>query len=333
MRQQTSWEQTIYPVLAPAVAAIIRAAPAEVRRAAAEIRLRVHMPLLVVTAEGDVALNAAGGRADLATGCYVCTREDVNQTMQLISRNSLYAFETELRLGFLTIPGGHRVGLAGQAILAEGGLKALKNISSLNIRLAREVRGAADTVAPYIIGGAGRVYSTLIISPPRCGKTTVLRDLTRQLSGGVPRLGFSGVQVGLVDERSELAACRDGVPTVDLGPRTDVLDGCPKAAGLLMLIRSMASQVVITDELGREEDALAVREALHAGVSVIASVHGRDEADIAERPYIGELVRQKYFERHVVLGSLPAVGTVEEIIAVRQGETLYSRRKGVRVCG
>jgi stage III sporulation protein AA len=328
-----NWEQFVYPVLAPAIAAVIRAAPAELRRAATEIRLRVNLPLLMITAGGDVALSADGKPGNCGDGCYVCSREDLNQTMQLISRNSIYAFETELRLGYLTIAGGHRVGLAGQAILAEAGLKALKNITSLNIRLAREVRGAADTVAPYIIGGNRRVYSTLFISPPRCGKTTVLRDLVRQLSSGVAHLGFPGVQVGLVDERSEIAACRDGSPSVDLGPRVDVLDGCPKATGMLMLIRAMAPQVVVTDELGREEDALAVQEALHAGVSVIASVHGRNEADIAGRPYIGELVRQKFFERYVILGNLPMVGTVEDIIAVREGETLYSRRKGVRVCG
>ncbi len=237
-----------------------------------------------------------------------------------------------MRQGFLTVAGGHRIGIAGQAVMAGGELKTLKNIAALNIRLAREIRGAADAVAAYVVATPRQVLSTLVISPPRCGKTTVLRDLARQLSGGIARLGFAGVQVGVVDERSELAACQDGVPTADLGPRTDVLDGCPKAVGMLMLIRSMAPQAIVTDELGREADAMAVREARHAGVAVVASAHGRDAADIAARPHIGALIAERVFERYVVLTDTPAAGTVREITA-GDGDILYPRSKGVRACG
>lgn len=324
--------RTIYPLLAPDVAAVLRAAPAPLLARAGELRLRVGQPLLVITGSGDFFLDPAGRPSDRESAAYTVSGEDVAKTLQLISRNSLYAFEEELRQGFITVAGGHRIGLVGQAVLAGGELRTLKNISALNIRLAREIRGAADAILPYVVAGPRRVYSTLVISPPRCGKTTMLRDLARQLSSGISRLAFGGVQVGIVDERSELAACRDGVPTADLGPRADVLDGCPKAVGMLMLIRAMAPQVIITDELGREADAAAVREALHAGVAVIASAHGDGVAAIAGRPYVGSLIADRCFERYIVLGDAPAVGTVLEVSAAG-GEALYRRATGVKACG
>lgn len=323
---------TIFPVLAPELAALLAKAPARLLAGISEIRLRSGRPLLLVAGSGDVFLGPAGLPVKTWSEGYLCTPGDIAQTLQLISKNSLYAFEEELRLGFITIAGGHRVGLAGQAIVKAGELIALKNISALNIRIARELRGVADKVMPYLLAGDGRVHSTLVISPPRCGKTTLLRDIARQLSCGVPALGFGGIQVGVVDERSEIAASQAGVPTADLGPRADVLDCCPKSAGMLMLIRSMAPQAIVTDELGREADAVAVREALHAGVSVVASVHGSDLADIAGRPYIGGLIGEKRFARYIILSARPCAGTVTEIAGGR-GEILYQAGKEVRICG
>jgi stage III sporulation protein AA len=322
--------KTLFPLLAPAIAAVLRAAPPELLAQAGEVRLRAGKPLIVVTGGGDTFLDARGQPAGPGDA-FIAGSDDVAKTLQLISRNSLYACEEELRQGFLTVAGGHRIGIAGQAVMAGGELKTLKNISALNIRLAREIRGAADAVMPYAVSGA-RVLNSLVISPPRCGKTTVLRDMARQLSSGIGRLGFAGVQVGIVDERSELAACQDGLPTADLGPRADVLDGCPKAVGMLMLIRSMAPQVIVTDELGREADAAAVREASHAGVAVVASAHGRDVADIAARPFLGELIAERIFERFIILGDTPSVGTVQ-LIAAGGGEAIYCRPGGVRACG
>jgi stage III sporulation protein AA len=333
MNRFSDMENTIFPVLAPTLAKVVRSAPTWLLEQASEIRLRAGQPVMMIAGCKDFQLSNDYRQAGGIASYYVCSRDDLAQTMQLISRNSLYAFEQELKLGFFTVAGGHRIGLAGQAIMDGGELKALKNISAMNIRLAREIRGVADLIMPYAVIKPNRVLSTLLIAPPRCGKTTLLRDMVRQLSNGITRLDFSGVQVGLVDERSEIAACRDGVATADLGPRVDVLDGCPKATGMLMLIRSMAPQVVITDELGRQADADAVREALHAGVSVIASVHGRDEEDILGRPFIGDLIRQKVFDRYVVLSDTPHIGTIVAIIAGKNSEVLYRRKKEVRECG
>ena len=265
-------EKFIFPVLPLNLVTIISAIPVAQLSYLMEIRLRVNRPLLLVLGSVDIMLSPVGHIVNDREAAYLCSRDDINKILQLISKNSLYAYEQELKMGFLTIHGGHRVGLAGQAIVDGGEMKALKNISSLNIRMAREIKGCGDKIMPYIITGGKRVLSTLVISPPCCGKTTLLRDLIRQISMGNKE--FRGSQVGVVDERSEIAACKNGIPTVDLGPRTDVLDGCPKASGMLMLIRSMSPAVVATDELGRAEDVCAVREALNAGVSILATVHG-----------------------------------------------------------
>ncbi|MBP2625541.1 MAG: stage sporulation protein [Firmicutes bacterium] len=316
-------EKFIFPVLPPHLVAIISAIPTAQLAYLMEIRLRINRPLLLVLGSVDIMLSSMGAIVNDLDAAYLCTREDVNKIVQLISKNSLYAFEQELKMGFLTIHGGHRVGLAGQAIVDGGEMKALKNISSLNIRMAREIKGCGDKVMPYIITKEKKVLSTLVISPPCCGKTTILRDLIRQISVGNKE--FRGLQVGVVDERSEIAACKSGIPTVDLGPRTDVLDGCPKASGMLMLIRSMSPAVVATDELGRAEDVCAVSEALNAGISILATVHGRDINEVLQRPYVGDLIQHKYFDRYIILSDRPKVGTIEKIVDSKEHKILWEK--------
>ncbi|SMC59123.1 stage III sporulation protein AA [Sporomusa malonica] len=330
---QTVLNQHICPILPPHIAKLLLTLPAIVLHKVTEIRIRVNQPLLLVLSNHDITVPVSG-QTEGKPEPYRCNSEDLARTFQLICKNSVYAFEEELRQGYLTVKGGHRVGLAGQATAFDGTVKTLKNISSLNIRLAREMLGCADCILPFVAANSrGCVSSTLIISPPRCGKTTILRDLIRQLSTGNPLLAIAGIHIGLVDERSEIAACQNGIPSVDLGPRVDVLDACPKASGLLMLIRSMAPQVVATDELGRAEDAAAVREAVHAGVSVIATAHSRTIDELCNRPYIGELVKQKIFERYVILSNRLGPGTVEEIFDSRQEKVMYTCMNEVKVCG
>jgi stage III sporulation protein AA len=314
-------EKQIYPILPVKLVSIIRSVPVATLVDLTEIRLRANLPLLLVLGNTDIIVSPMGKVIANYEEAYLCNQDDVHKTLQLISKNSLYAFEQELKMGFLTIDGGHRIGLAGQAIIDAGDVKALKNISSLNIRLAREVIGCADPIMPYIMTSEGHVLNTLIISPPRCGKTTILRDLIRQISTGSKI--YKGLQVGVVDERSEIAACKNGISTVDLGVRTDVLDSCPKASGMLMLIRSMSPAVVATDELGRSEDIYAVQEALNAGVSVLTTVHGNEISELLHRPYVGELLRNKYFHRYIILSDVPYVGTIEKIIDSKDNKILW----------
>jgi stage III sporulation protein AA len=165
---------------------------------------------------------------DLLAKAVQITKNEIRETMEYISNYSLYAFEDEIRQGFITINGGHRIGIAGKIIIENDEIKGMKHISFINIRLAHQVKGCANKVIPYLIDEKTKgIYHTLIISPPRCGKTTLLRDIIRQLSDGNSR--YPGMNVGVVDERSEIGACYMGTPQNDLGIRTDVLDCCPKA--------------------------------------------------------------------------------------------------------
>lgn len=314
----------ILPYLPEQVQRILLRAPAEVLAKAVEIRLRASLPLLVVVPERDYMFTPLGDVTRYWQEAFCCTAQDVARAVQAVGRNSLYALEEELRTGFLTMEGGHRIGLAGQAVLEKGAVKALKHIGSINIRVAREVKHASDALLPFLFGRGGRPRNLLVISPPRCGKTTLLRDIARNLSDGSRE--HAGMQVGVVDERSEIAACKDGRVTVDLGCRTDVLDRCPKAEGVMMLIRSMAPAVIVTDELGRREDAVALLEALHAGVGVVTSAHGADQAEVALRPHIGELLERRYFDLYAVLSDRPRIGTIAKVLSAKDGQLLYTAR-------
>ena len=225
--------------------------------------------------------------------------------MEHISRHSLYAFEEEVKQGFLTIQGGHRIGLAGKAILDERGIRTIKYISFLNIRLAHQIIGCADRIMPYLYENK-EVLHTLIISPPRCGKTTLLRDVIRQLSNGVG--SQKGVNVGVVDERSEIGACFHGAPQNDLGIRTDILDCCPKAKGMMMMIRTMSPRVIAVDEVGSREDLDAMEYVMNCGCKLVATVHGNAVEDMLQKPVLQRLIQEKRFERYILLDNQKEIG-------------------------
>lgn len=318
----------ILPVLPGNIRSMIASLPHPVKGKIEEIRFRQGRPLILGLSGRDVFLHVEGRPTDEAGEAYWVTPVDMERLIQLISSSSFYALEEELKNGFITLPGGHRVGIAGKALLHGGKVKTLKYLSSCNIRISRAVTGAASGVLPRLLdGGGATVCHTMLVSPPCCGKTTMLRDLIRQISNGVKELGFPGLTVGLVDERSEIAGCYRGVPQMDVGLRTDVLDGCPKAEGMMMLLRSMNPRVIAADEIGRGEDVDALEEVLNAGVKVLITAHGKSLAELMERPALGRLIRSKMIERFVILGRSRGVGTVEEII---DGKTM--RALGVKKC-
>jgi stage III sporulation protein AA len=306
------------PFFPPALAELIEATAIRLPGDLTEVRLRLGRPIQLVWVGGD-GFMLRDGRPAFDPKLAVHADEPLfAEVLHLITRGSLYAWEEEVRAGYLTLPGGHRVGLTGRALTENGVIRTLQPITGLNIRIARAVTGIARSVVPYLIEG-GRVASTLIIGPPGTGKTTLLRDCCRVIALGHPGL-FPAQRVGVVDERSEIGGAVDGVPTHDLGPRTDLLDGAPKAVGLMSLIRSMSPQVVAVDELGRQADAEAVREALHAGVAVLATAHGRDLPDLARRPNMAELIRDGAFRRAIVLAGDGAPGTVGKfLVATAEG--------------
>ncbi|HHT84223.1 MAG: stage III sporulation protein AA [Bacillota bacterium] len=271
-----------------------------------EIRLRTGLPLCIGLSDGDELLH------DL-----IVSRADIQKTLSLITDCSYYALEDEFRGGYITIPGGHRVGLSGQVIAPADGEHKLRHVSALCFRIAREVKGVAENTVPRLTLPDTGIASTLVISPPGCGKTTFLRDLCRILGNGLDNCKLPPAQVAIVDERSEIAACYGGAPQLDVGPRADVLDRCPKAKGINMLLRSMNPEVIVTDELGGEEDARSVALALSGGVKVIASCHGKDLDDIRSKPYSEWLVSRGYFTKAVVLSKRNGPGTVEYVGDIR----------------
>ena len=195
-------------------------------------------------------------------------------------------------------------------MLGKEGIISFRHITSFNIRIAREILNVANKVLPFIIEN-GQVLHTLILSPPQMGKTTLLRDICRQLSNGFP--GFGGVKIGIVDERSEIAGCFQGIPQNDVGVRTDILDGCPKAIGIIMMIRSMSPNVIITDEIGKPEDVMAIEDALNAGIKIITSAHSSGLDDARRRPILKSLIDKNIFQRILVLGNSLGTGTLERV--------------------
>lgn len=266
-----------------------------------EIKLRAKQPLLLVYRGQEMIIGRVRGKP------YMVTKEDIREMLDYISNYSLYAYEQEMRQGFITIEGGHRVGMTGQAIMEDGKVKNLKHISSINVRMSHEIIGSADRVFPYITCHK-QLYHTLIISPPRCGKTTLLRDMIRQISDG--NAYIKGKSVGVVDERSEIGGCYMGVAQNHLGMRTDILDCCPKAEGMIMLIRSMGPEVIAVDEIGAAEDVHAIEYAMHCGCKMVATVHGSSMEELQRKPVFAQMIREKRFERYILLGNKNHVGEI-----------------------
>ncbi len=241
---------------------------------------------------------------------YKIQREHMREILEYISQYSLYAYEEELKQGYITIEGGHRVGLAGKTVIENQRVKTIKWIHSMNIRVAHEVIGCANPIVNHVYAN-NKIRNTLIISPPRCGKTTILRDLIRQLSNGNSKV--IGHTIGVVDERSELGACYQGIPQNDLGCRTDILDGCPKVEGMMMLVRSMSPQIIAVDEIGMKEDIDAIEYVSRCGCHMLASIHGTTLDEIKEKPILNTLLDKKIFERYIVLANQPKVGSIRGV--------------------
>ncbi len=265
-----------------------------------EIRLRVNVPTTVLIDNRELFVDAEGELSDKQPEDSANRAEELEAVLRHLCQYSVYAFADEIRQGFLTIQGGHRVGLAGQVILEEDNrIRNLKYIRYLNIRIAHEIRGVSDDVLPHLYGRNGQVLNTLLISPPGCGKTTMLRDIIRHLSNGTAY--GRGVNVSVVDERSEIAGSYLGVAQNDVGIRTDVLDGCPKQEGMMMLIRAMAPQVLAVDELGSEGDIKALQMASCCGCKLVATIHGSSLEEVRTKKYMCNVIADGLFERYLVL--------------------------------
>ena len=265
-----------------------------------EIRIRSKNKIIVVCGKNEFVLDL------------VASPKIILDILLNVSKMSIYAIQTDLNNGFVVIRGGHRIGVCGEVVYENGKIKNIKNICSLNIRVAHQIFGCADTVMPQIIVN-GIFQNTLIVSPPGCGKTTLLRDIVRLLSNGIKTLGFSGKNVSLIDERGEIASCYEGVPTLDIGIRTDVMSNIDKSTGMSMVIRSMAPDIIATDEIGSSDDVLSIKAAILSGVKVIFTMHGDSLKSILENPNIKELLDMNIFSKIILLSSGKIPGIVEKI--------------------
>ncbi len=270
----------------------IRALPSEIITSLEEIRIRTGSSICIISGGREFVIDSIPIDYDI-----------MNRILNSLLNHSYYAYEEELAKGYITIEGGHRVGICGRAVLDRGRVNLIKDISSVNIRCSREIIGIAEPLRSDITD-----RNVLVISPPGCGKTTLLRDITRLLSS-------SGRQVSVCDERSEIAGTYLGQSAYDLGPRTDILDGCPKAEGMMMLIRSMGPDVIVTDEIGRTEDAAAIEAAVCAGINIVASIHGSSYEEAAASR-IGDMIKNSIFSRLIFLTNNPRTGTVKEVMKI-----------------
>lgn len=255
------------------------------KKRAEEFRLRAGHCLSVLLPEGERSLEA------------IVTTEELETLCDIAAEFSRYASIETLRQGFLPVRGGFRVGLCGSAVVKDGEVTNLKQISSAVIRISREQKGIAQAVAPRLFRD-GRFVSTLLLSPPGGGKTTLLRDLVRQLSQGE---GVPPQRITLIDEREEIAVMYRGQPQMDVGPRTDVLSGCPKALAIPMALRAMNPQIIAVDEITVREDIAAMAAAAHCGVRFLATIHADGRQELGRKPLFSQLLKARVFEKTVTI--------------------------------
>ncbi len=261
----------------------------EEKNAISEIRLRINRP---------VELVYINKRSAFFHKDEMISKEQMEEMIENICQSSLYSYIEQLKNGFITINGGHRVGICGSGVGNGQVISAISDISSLIFRISRQVKGFADSIINKLTDGSA-VRSTLVISPPAYGKTTLLCDIARQLSDGFK--GFGGCRVCLADERGEISGISGGIPQRDVGFRTDVMDGVKKNIALEMLVRSMSPDVIIADEIGSEDDGESITFGALCGVGLICSTHGSSFEEIHKKPVIQKLLELKIFSRIVVI--------------------------------
>ena len=255
-----------------------------------EIRIRSNKPIILKIGQATKIIK------------YITSQGEVLEIFEKICDNSVYSYKKQICEGFITIKGGHRIGITGSCVMEENKVININYVSNLNFRIAREKIDCSNSLLEYVLDIENKkIYNTLLVSPPGCGKTTILRDFIRKISNGIKEIEFEGKTVGVVDERGEIAAMYKGVPQNDIGIRTDVIDNITKAKGMQMLVRSMAPEIITCDEIGGEEDIEAINYAICCGIKGIFTAHGGNLEEISLNPVISEIYNKNIFERIVFL--------------------------------
>jgi stage III sporulation protein AA len=271
-----------------------------------EIRVRALKPLMVYTCDKGFCVDARG---NLGCSGLMVENTEIEQIFNAITGKSPYAFEDDLRQGFLTLASGIRAGIAGSAIQSDGHLRSYKNINGINFRIPKEAFGISKHLMPYI-SKKNKLINTLIISSPKLGKTTLLRDIARCAGSG---MGIDACKISLIDERQELAAMAYGEPLFDVGRETDVISGVQKHIGVFMALRALSPEVIITDEIGKSADLEALREVANAGVTMITSAHAPDFNTLLNRLFFRQIYEERLFDAYIVLSASLGRITVAQI--------------------
>lgn len=278
-----------------------------------EIRIRVEKPIVFKFNTIEKVVR------------YVVNKDEILNILQLVCENSIYTYQNQISEGFVTIDGGHRVGITGSCVIENGKVININYINSLNFRISRQVIGCSLEIIKHILNKEeNTVFNTLIVSPPGAGKTTLLRDIVRQVSSGIKTLKFKGITVGVVDERGEIGALYKGAPQNDIGIKTDVIENVPKNIGMRMLIRSMAPQVMVADEIGNSEDVDAINYVMCSGCKGIFTAHGASFDDIYMNPILKNLINIHIFEVIVFLDTKEK-GKAKEILLLDKKNSQYEK--------
>ena len=255
-----------------------------------EIRIRANKPVILKLGQVEIVLN------------YTITTNEIIGILQNICNNSIYTYQNQICNGFITLPGGNRVGIAGNVVIKDGQVSNISYIYSLNFRISHQINGASDNILKYVLDTENNtIFNTLIVSPPGAGKTTMIRDLAKRISNGINEINFRGLDVSIIDERGEIAAMTKGIIFNDVGIRTDVLDNVPKSIGIRMAVRSMAPKVIIADEIGNKDDVNIINYAICSGVKCIFTAHGSDMEDLLKNNEINKIINLQLFSKIIFL--------------------------------
>lgn len=255
-----------------------------------EIRIRANKPVILKLGQVEIVLN------------YTITTNEIIGILQNICNNSIYTYQNQICNGFITLPGGNRVGIAGNVVIKDGQVSNISYIYSLNFRISHQINGASDNILKYVLDTENNtIFNTLIVSPPGAGKTTMIRDMAKRISNGINEINFRGLDVSIIDERGEIAAMTKGITFNDVGIRTDVLDNVPKSIGIRMAVRSMAPKVIIADEIGNKDDVNIINYAICSGVKCIFTAHGSNMEDLLKNNEINKIINLQLFSKIIFL--------------------------------